>query len=360
MGRISNGSVPNSQLVPLLKTEWEVGIDVRFLNNRLGLDYTYYSNKTSDDILQATIAQTSGYGSATVNVGEITNKGHEVLLTATPVAKALRWDLSFNFAYNENEVVSLYEDSKILQVEEARSRNAYSQHRIPFTDEDGVDFPGGYSVIAGYKHLTIDGQKVYDNDGLPVRDPKLYVLGNGVAPFVGGINNSFSWKSIALSFLIDFKSGGDLFTGTNMTAYGNGLHKATLEGRETGLTIEVVNEEGTPQTWNIPGTSSDPAAVIVQDYYGRYNDITEYFVQDASYVKLRKLVLSYNFPQSVIGNSRINSLSLSFVGRNLWLIHSSIDNIDPESTYNTSNGQGLEWFGVPQTRQYGFNLLITF
>jgi TonB-linked SusC/RagA family outer membrane protein len=360
MGRISNSSVPNSQLVPLTKTEWEIGFDVRFFANRLGLDYTYYSNKTTEDILQATIAQTSGYGSATVNVGEITNKGHEVLLTATPVAKALRWDLSLNFAYNDNEVVSLYEESNILSVQEARSRNAYAQHRIPFTDEDGYEHPGGYSVIVGYKHLTIDGQKVYDADGLPVRDPKQYVLGNGVAPFVGGINNSFSWKNIAFSFLIDFKSGGDLFTGTNMSAYGNGLHKATLEGRESGLTIEGVNEEGTPQTWNIPGSSSDPAEVIVQNYYGRYNDITEYFVQDASYVKLRQLVLSYNFPQSVIGDTPINSLSLSFVGRNLWLIHSSIENIDPESTYNTSNGQGLEWFGVPQTRQYGFNLLITF
>jgi TonB-linked SusC/RagA family outer membrane protein len=360
MGRINNTSVPNSQLVPLTKSEWEIGFDVRFLANRLGLDYTYYSNKTEEDILSASIAETSGYGNATVNVGEITNKGHEVLLTGTPVARGLRWDISLNFAYNDNQVERLYEESKILSVQEARSRNAWSQHRIAYTDEDGVDHPGGYSVIVGYKHLTIGGVKVYDDDGLPVRDAKLYVLGEGVAPFVGGMNNSFNWKNFGLSFLIDFKSGGDIFTGTNMTAYGSGLHKATLEGRETGLTIEGVNEEGTPQTWNIPGTSSDPAEIIVQNYYGRYNDITEYFVEDASYVKLRQLVFSYNFPQKIIGNTPIQSLSLSFVGRNLWLIHSSIDNVDPESTYNTSNGQGLEWLGVPQTRSYGFNLLITF
>ena len=360
LGRINNSSVPNSELIPLTSTEIELGFDVRFFNNRLGLDYAYYDRKTTDDILAASIAQTSGYGTATVNVGEISNRGHEVLLTGTPIQGALKWDISLNFAYNENSVDQLYEDSKILGAGEARSRNAYSQHRIPFTDEDGVEHPGGYSVIVGFKHQTIDGQKVYDEDGLPVRDNKQYVLGEGIHPFTGGINNSFTWKNWNLSFLFDFKAGGDLYTGTNVTAYGNGLHKATLEGREDGLTISGVDAEGQPNTWNIPGRSDDPSEIIAQDYYGRYNDITEYFVQDASFIKLRQLVFGYNFPRTLLQNTPLTAVSISFVGRNLWLAYSNIDNVDPESTYTTANGQGLEWLGVPQTRSFGFNLNVKF
>lgn len=360
LGRINNGSVPNNQLVPLTSTETEIGFNIKFFNNRLGIDYAYYSRKTEDDILNASIAQTSGYGSATVNVGQISNKGHELLITGTPITGDLRWDISLNFAYNKATVDQLYGDSKILGAQTARSRNAYSQHRIAFTDEDGVYMPGGYSVIVGYKQMEIDGQKVYDDDGLPVRDNKQYVLGNGVHPYTGGINNAFTWKNWNLNFLIDFKAGGDLYSGTNATAYGSGLHKATLVGRENGLTISGVDTDGTPQTWNIPGTSSDPAAIIVEDYYSRMTSISNNFVYDASFAKLRQLVFGYTFPKSMLQNTPLTSVSLSFVGRNLWLIYSNIDNIDPESTYNTSNGQGLEWLGVPQTRSFGFNLNVKF
>lgn len=360
LGRINNGSIPNSQLSPLISSETELGFDIGFFQNRLRLDYAYYTRKTEDEILNASISSTSGYGSATVNVGEISNSGHEVLLTGTPVKGDLRWDISLNFAQNETTVDKLYEDSKILGAEEARSRNTYSQHRIAYTDDDGVYQEGGYSVIVGYTHKMIDGQKVYDEDGLPVRSDGVSVLGNGVHPFTGGINNSFAWKNWNLSFLIDFKSGGDLYTGTNVTAYGSGLHKETLVGREDGLTISGVDEEGVAGQWVIPGTSSDPAAIIVQNYYSRMSSISEYFVHDASYAKLRQLVFGYSFPSSMLQNTPLNAVTISFVGRNLFLLYSNIDNVDPESTYTTNNGQGLEWLGVPQTRSYGFNLNIKF
>ena len=223
-----------------------------------------------------------------------------------------------------------------------------------------VPITNAFNLEASHANITEFYQKVYDADGLPVRDGKLYVLGSGIHPYTGGLNNSFSWKNWNLGFLIDFKAGGDLYTGTNVNAYGSGLHKATLVGREDGLSISGVDEEGVPGQWIIPGTSADPAAIIVQDYYGRYNDITEYFVQDASYVKLRQLVFGYNLPSSMLQNTPLTSVSLSFVGRNLWLMYSKTDNVDPESTYNTSNGQGLEWLGVPQTRSYGFNLNVKF
>ncbi|MCW9706138.1 SusC/RagA family TonB-linked outer membrane protein [Fodinibius salsisoli] len=361
LGRITQSSVPNNQLVPLALKEYEVGFDLRLFDNKVGIDYAYYHKKTEDDIIQASISQTSGYGSATVNVGEVINQGHEVMVRFAPISMMdFDWDMSVNFAYNDNEVKQLFEDSKVLTVQEART-SALAQHRIPFEDADGEFFKGGYSMIVGTAHQRINGQKVYDENGLPVVDNKRRVLGSGVHPYSGGVKNDFYWKNFNLGFLVDFKFGGDLFTGTNATTYGNGMHKETLNGREEGLTISGVDTDGNPQTWEI--AASDPngeGLTTVQDYYGQLSGIAEYFVQDASFIKLRELSLGYQFPQRLIETMPISGASLSLVARNLWLIYSQTDNVDPESTYNTSNGQGLEWFGVPQTKSFGMNLNIKF
>jgi len=127
----------------------------------------------------------------------------------------------------------------------------------------------------------------------------------------------------------------------------------TLEGRESGLTVSGVDEAGGALSVTIPGTD-------VQDYWAEFNDIADYFVQDADFIKLRQLILAYNFSKNILGNTPFSGVRVSFVARNLWLIYSNIDNVDPEQTYNTSNGQGLEWFGVPQSASYGFNLNLSF
>jgi len=362
LGRINQGSVPNNQLQPLTLEEYEIGFDVRLFDNRVGFDYAFYSKKTSNDILQAAISSSSGFGSATVNVGEVSNTGHEFLLTVNPVQNInFNWDVLLNFSYNENDVEQLYKDSKVLQVQEARNRDAKSQHRIAYTDADGEYFEGGYSMIVGRAHKLINGEKVYDKDGLPVYDSKQRVLGSGIHPWTGGVQNNFQYKGFNFGFLVDFKFGGDLYTGTNATTYRNGMHKATLEGREDGLTISGVDENGNSQTWNIlPNTPANKDEVTVQDYYSRLGEITEYFVEDASFVKLRSLTIGYQIPFSFLEGLPINGASVSLVGRNLLLIYSKVDNVDPESTYNTSNGQGLEFFGAPQTRSVGLNLNLKF
>lgn len=362
LGSINQASVPNSELVPLSMKEYEVGFDLRLFDNRLGIDYAYYNKKTTDDILNASISQTSGYGSATVNVGEVANRGHELMVRLTAMQNInFNWNVTFNYSYNENVVDQLYEDSNILNVEDARTMNAAAQHRIPFTDGDGDYFRGGYSMIVGTRQLRIDGQKVYDENGLPVIDPKTRVLGQGIHPHGGGIQNDFSWKNMNFGFLVDFKFGGDIYTGTNAITYSNGMHKATLEGRDNGLTINGVDTDGNSQTWNIAGSDPDgDGLTTVQDYYGRHSQIAENFVQDASFIKLRQLTLGYQLPQQFITTLPVSDASISFVARNLWLIYSKTDNVDPESTYNTSNGQGLEYFGVPQTRSFGLNLNLKF
>lgn len=361
LGRITQTNVPNSQLVPLTMEEYEIGFELRLLNNRIGIDYAYYNKKTTDDILNATISPTSGYSGATVNVGEVSNTGHEFMLRVTPMQNInFNWDVSVNVSYNDNDVQQLYQDAKVLNVQDARLY-ASAQHRIPYTDVDGEFFPGGYSRIVGSAHMRINGQKVYDEDGLPVEDPKQRVLGSGVHPWSGGVQNSFSYKNWNLGFLVDFKFGGDIFSGTNASTYSSGMHKATLEGREDGLTISGVDTDGNPQTWEIlPNSPEYTEEITVQDYYSQLSTLAEYFVEDASFIKLRSLNIGYQLPARITENLPFSSASVSVVGRNLWLIHSNVDNIDPEATYNTSNGQGLEWFGVPQTRSFGLNVNLKF
>ena len=209
-----------------------------------------------------------------------------------------------------------------------------------------------YSSIWGRTHKTINGQRVYTADGLPVRSDDIELLGEGVHDLTAGITNDFRYRSFTLSVLVDIKMGADLFSGTNLTAYGNGLHPATLEGREEGLTLVGVDEAGEAATFTIEPED-------VQDYYSRIaGEIADEFIYDASFAKLRSVQLGYNVPASVLDNTPFSAVSVSLVGRNLLLLWSNVDNTDPESTYTTSNNQGLEWFGVPQYRSYGFNVNV--
>ncbi len=362
LGRIQQGDVPNSQLTPLTVSEVEFGFDLRFFNNRIGVDYAYYNRSTMNDIVAASISGTSGYGNAVINVGELSNRGHELLISATPVAGDFRWDITFNYAYNKAEVKQLAPGVNSLQINEARSRNAYVQHRIAYTDEDtGESFDGGYGMVMAYMPQMIDGQMVLDADGLPLREGGLTVMGSGVAPTSGGINNTFSYKNFSLGFLIDYKMGGVIYSGTNQSAYGNGMHKETLVGREGGLTVSGVDENGDAVSFELPYEDPNNTGIVtVQNYYSRLSTMSGLFVYDADYVKLRQFTFGYNFPASMLSRTPFTGASLSFVGRNLWLIHSNVDNIDPESTYDNTNGQGLEWYGVPQSRTFGFNLNVKF
>ncbi|MDH3245400.1 MAG: TonB-dependent receptor, partial [Saprospiraceae bacterium] len=349
LGRIAQGRIPNANLVPLSNTEVEIGVDLRLLKNRLGIDFAYYDRKTEDDILFASVSQTSGYGSQVVNVGEVTNNGIELLITGTPVrTNDLTWEVTFNLAKNNSNVSSLLDpenddlagtdQAENLRVAEARSRNAYIHHIEGFP----------YSAIMGFRYVRdASGNIQLDDNGLPMQGD-FGVLGVGVHDLTGGINNTIRYKELSLSFLLDFKSGGDIYSGTNRTAYGAGLHMKTLEGRESG-TVTLAD-----------GQTTTLAPNDVQDYWSRVASITEEFVYDASFLKLRQLTLSYSLPRSIIGNTPFTRASVAFVGRNLWLISSNVDNIDPEATYDNGNGQGLEWYGVPQTRTFGFDLNLSF
>lgn len=338
LGRISQGRIPNFNLQPSQTSEIELGADFRLFQNKLGVDFTYYDKTTSNDILFASISRTSGFGSQVVNIGELRNKGIELLLNITPIKRSdFSWDLTFNFANNQNEVVSLLtpeQDEESIRVSESRTRSAYIHH------EEGQP----YSVIKGFKYARdAAGNIEYDENGYPVRG-EFGVLGNGVHPTTLGLTNKFRYKNFQLSVLVDGKFGGDIYAATNAFAYLRGLHKNTLVGRENG---------------NVGGSKTIPLDEV-DNYYSRIYSITEEFVADASFIKLRQFTLGYNFPKSMLESTPFSEVSLSLVGRNLLLLMSKVENIDPESTYSNGNDQGLEMFGVPQTRSFGFNLNVKF
>lgn len=352
------GSINNPLLQPALSTELEFGFDVRFLDNRVGLDLTYYRQKTTDDIVLSTISRASGFASTFVNIGELSNNGIEFLLTGTPVRGELTWDVSLNFAKNLNNVDYIAPGINEIVAEEPRTRNVYIKHIV------GQPFG---TITGRVQQTTPDGTPIFNADGTPLASTTYVPIGNGVPNFTGGINNTFTYKNFNLDFLIDFKSGGDIFSGTNNRLTQQGFHMQSLIGRaeESALHITGVTNTGTTANPVFVPVDRDLTPHQAQNYWNRVGGestaISSMFLYDASFVKLRQLTLGYNFPKSMLSKTPIQNLNLSFVGRNLWVISKDIDNVDPESAYSTNAGaQGLEYFAMPQTRSYGFNLRVTF
>ncbi len=300
--------------------------------------------------MNAGISQASGFSTTSVNLGKITNKGVEFLLTGTPIRSTVTWDVSLNFAKNNSEVVSLIAGQERLFVDEPRTRTVGIFHVVGQP----------YGMILGYKQRRDpSGNLVYDSTGAPLTDNTFQTLGNGVPDFTGGLNNSLTWKALNLSFLIDFRSGGDIYSGTNVRMTQAGKHKQTLQGRagEAPLTVTGVTPDGTgfkPFTKTLsPGEA--------RNYWTRLGDrAQEYFVYDASFIKLRQITFGYTLPSKLFNGTPVRSLMLSFVARNLAILHKNVPNIDPESNYSSGNAQGLDYFGMPSSRTYGFNLRATF
>ncbi|MEL6975564.1 MAG: SusC/RagA family TonB-linked outer membrane protein, partial [Bacteroidota bacterium] len=304
----------------------------------------YYDNEIDGDILRVNISNSSGFGDVFTNVGVLSNKGVEVLLTGKPIQnKDFSWSTNFNMAFLESVIEKTDEAGNALNIGDVRT-----------FDANISQIPGErFGSIFGTAYLRQNGQIVYTADGLPVIDPERRVLGNGVPPWTLGLTNTFTYKNWNLSFLIDGKFGGQVYSGTNALAYSAGLHKNTLAGREGGLTVTGVDEAGNPFTFTHDNTT-------LQAYYGRLRSIAEEQTLSADFVKLRQLSFGYSFPSKMLENTFLNSARLSFVGRDLFFITRAADNIDPESGFNAGNAQGLEYFGLPTIASYGMSVNLTF
>jgi len=325
LGIISNTTVPNSSLVSSIATELEIGTEMRFLKNRLSLDFTWYDKNSKDEIVAAPASITSGYSGAVLNVGKLQNKGIEVLVSGTPFqTKSFHWTTSINAAMNNNKVIALAAGQTSLEVGTARSGNGFTQ--------DIVGLP--VDQVMAFDYLRdANGKIEVDANGVPMQGA-LKPYGSAYGKWSGGWSNDFGYKGFTLSFLIDTKLGGKIFSSTDYYGTVLGLDKLTLANRET-------------------------LGVNAASYYGTLaNNVSSLFVQNASFIKFRQLTLGYNFPVSMFNNT-IKTLNLSLVGRNLFYLMKKTDNIDPESDY-TPNAAGLELGGVPPTRTYGLNLSVKF
>jgi TonB-linked SusC/RagA family outer membrane protein len=350
LGQINGGQIPNTEITPFEKNETEFGFDIRMLDNRLSLDATYYDNETVGDIVGVSASATSGFGSALANLGEITNSGVELLVKYKPiVTDDFAMEVSLNYTNNESKVVATNDTGGNISLDEPRDRNLRVTHIVG--EKYGALFGTSFQRDSQGRivHETSRGYPV------PVIVNNRKILGFGVPPQQIGIGASFRYKDFNAGFLIEGKSGGQIYSGTNNRLIGYGLHKMTVPagGREAGMVPDGVLEDGSVIT-----TSLDYAQQ--QAYWGRYNDAAEAGIRDSDYMRLRQLSIGYNIPSSVLEGTFIQSASVSLIGKNLFFLSNDVENVDPESAYNSNNSQGLEFSGMPVPRTIGFNVNLKF
>ena len=350
LGQVNGGQIPNTEITPFEKNETEFGFDIRALDNRLSLDATYYDNETVGDIVGVSASATSGYGSALANLGEINNSGVELLLKYKPiVTDDFAMELSLNYTNNESKVVATNDTGGNISLDEPRDRNLRVTHIVG--EKYGALFGTSFQRDSQGRivHETSRGYPV------PVIVNNRKILGFGVPPQQIGIGASFRYKDFNAGFLIEGKSGGQIYSGTNNRLIGYGLHKMTVPagGREAGMVPDGVLEDGSVIT-----TSLDYAQQ--QAYWGRYNDAAEAGIRDSDYMRLRQLSIGYNIPSNVLEGTFIQSASVSLIGKNLFFLSNDVENVDPESAYNSNNSQGLEFSGMPVPRTIGFNVNLKF
>ena len=349
LGNISGSTVPNADLRPMRVSEKEFGLELRVLDNLIGLDFTYYNKLSSDQILRAQISNAGGYQTQLINVGKSRNEGVEMLMTFNPIrTRSVNWNLAFNTSYNKTEVLDLGSGASNGQI---------TVGTADFTGElrQVVGQPMGQLYGFGYLR-DAQGRQVFDvGNGRPLRTPTQIAFGSAIPVWVGGISNSLSVKGVEMSFLVDFKLGHKLISGTNHNAYRHGLHKATLVGRETNSVLGV----GVNQNGQVNATTS-----AVQQYYEtvRSQNIAEKFVYNAGLWQLRQITLGYDFTRFIPTRlSFIKGLRLNGVANNVFALKKWVDNIHPEqSGLPSDNLVGLEATGLPITRSIGFNLNVKF
>jgi TonB-linked SusC/RagA family outer membrane protein len=345
-GFISRDGVrPFPDLKPELTTSLEIGTEVRLLNNRFGIDLGWYTSDSKNQLFSVAIPPASGWSSQFINAGLVRNSGVEMTLNGAIVRNSdVRWDVDLNFARNTNLLVELTPDLKRLVLAGDFVNDVVVEEGKPL----------GQLYSRGYER-NANGQILVDATGLPrITAGKTVFMGNSRPDWTGGINNRISWKSLTLSFLISARMGGYVSSFTNAVIYADGVTKKTLEGRDS----YVVNGVQADGSKNTVATNAEKFWVRVG---GRNTPAGEVFTYDASNIRLRELVLSYNLPNNLIKGLPFQSGAVSLVGRNLFFLMNRAEGFDPELTAGAQNTTvGLESFSLPTTRTIGVNLNLSF
>lgn len=373
-GTLAMYTIPNTLIDPELHAEktnsWEAGAELMFLNNRIGLDFTYYNERTIDQILTVAISPATGYANKLVNAGSMSNKGIEIGLNATVIkTRDFSWNINANYSMNRNNVDSLTQGVDVYQLANA-----------PFAVSVNAEVDKPYGSIRGSSFVKdADGNLIVGSNGLYLTGP-VQSIGTVMPDFLLGVWNRFNYKGLELSALIDWREGGQFFSTTSMWGRYSGILEETATTNANGKNVrDAVEDGGGVLVEGIYGYVKDDGSVQYTDADGNdvsspvtnstyvdaetwgawhYSGPAEQNIFDASYVKLREVRLSYTLPAKYTGP--IQNLTVSAYGRNLAILKSDIDHIDPENTTSSGNVQGLEGGALPSLRYFGFGLNFNF
>jgi TonB-linked SusC/RagA family outer membrane protein len=347
----SQTTAANPNLKPEMSSSSEFGADVRFFKNRLGLDFTYFQTKTSDQIFYINTPESSSISRKVLNGGDIENKGIELTLTATPIqTENFSWDVMANYASYKSKITSIYDNREELVIGEGR----LVRSKVIKGGEYGDLYIKGFQRNA-------DGQMIVNAAGIPLATDDFSVrAGNFNPDWTAGLKNNFKYKDFSLSFLVDFRIGGEVISYTQARQAGLGVSDVTLAGREGGIVVDgVVGTTTGGVTTYTPNTTS----ITAEQYWtaiGQRTPVAEPFIYDATNIRLRELVFGYSLPKRMLQNSGFASIDFSVVGRNLFFFLNEAKYFDPEAGAGTGNLQGIESFNIPSTREYGVNVRFGF
>ena len=367
----------NPDLKPETTRSTEFGLESSFFHNKLHVDIAYYNTNSLDQILEIKTTAASGYTSQLMNAGKINNHGVEIQLDVTPFQNhSFKWNVGMNYSANISKIEILDYDRQI--------------QNYTIGSSGGVDVLASvgqaYGALFGTVYLRDNnGNIIVGSNGLPKADPQNKVLGHYTPDWLGGITNTFTYKQLELSFLIDASVGGKIYSGTNRTGNYTGVLAQTLPGRDAahgGLNYyypgnnsgntktslngtaapggETIYDDGVIFKGVLADGSPNAQVISAQEFYKASYNISEAYIYSSTFVKFREIKLTYNFNRKLIKNIGFEGASITATGRNLFFIYRAVPNIDPETAFSTGNAQGLESLALPTTRNYSFNLNIKF
>jgi TonB-linked SusC/RagA family outer membrane protein len=351
----------NGLLKPERTRSSEVGLELSFLDNRLGFDATYYNSLTFDEILPVNVSSATGYTNEYLNAGSIRNKGVEISITGNPVkTQDFNWNIRVNFSHNANKVESLYKDGS--------GNEAKNLELGSFQNGESINAPlgGSLGTIEGSDYTYLNGQKIVKANGqYQITATNNHVIGNTNPDWLGGVNDEFRYKNFTLSFLIDIRKGGSVFSQDMAYGLSSGLYPETVYTNDLGNPVRNslangggfihpgVTATGAPNTVRVAGDSYTA--------FGYVYSPDRAFVYDASYVKLREALIGYTLPHALIAKlAPVKTVTLQLIGHNLWIIHKNLPYSDPEEGLSSGNLQGIQEGAFPAVRTISFNLKATF
>ena len=370
----------NAYLLPEIQKAWEVGVEMRFFNNRLGFDWTYYRSETSNQIASPRLSNANGSILSSINSGSVINEGMELAINATPVkTKDFSWDVTLNMSYNRGSLGQFLDGVGMFYPTDAQFGTVKSA---------SVPNGGKFLAMTGtryYRETNSNGEQIPDgryeidpNTGLyKVNGDAAQVVGNREPKFIGGLNNTINWKNLTVSALLDIRIGGDVYNGTKYYMTSRGMDKQTLLNDRQSVTVEGVVNKGTAaapqweaqsytyqsgQTYEIGGVTYS-GDYMIQQYWSNYCSHSDNFIQSVNWLKLRSVSLSYDFTSLIKKQKFIKRLSVNATATNLFT-WTNYDGMDPEvSTAGGTGGSGstgIDYCSIPSTSSFTFGVNLTF